>query len=206
MSNKKPIIKKTDKKSPTKPQVKTSTTFKGGAKPKPVVAVVEKPKAEPKKEVAKVIAPVVAPKAEAKKVATKSPAKTKEKKPAKTKVESPIETVPLIDNNPEEQPAAILDIPAVAPVADVAPVVEKSAQHLAYEAEVKHFNSLIENTCKYWESHCSAKSHTEKHNIVSTCEKQGISVKFDAVNADVTKVTFTKGKTSFSFETKTIFW
>ena len=100
----------------------------------------------------------------------------------------------------ESQASQILDTEATKTV------VEKSAEQLAYEAEVEQFNKHIENVCKFWHSHCSHKSHYEKHDITSACGKQGIEVTFSPVDEETTKVTFTKRRTAFSFQSKTIFW
>ena len=220
------------KKITTSKTTTTKSIKKVEDKQKPAPAAIkEQPKAKPvavksnlgKKEDVKVVAPVAIKKVESEKVATKSPdTKNKANKKAKKEVQpaiepeikkeivdsTPIEAIPIEEPKietvnlveSESQASQILDTEATKPV------VEKSAEQLAYEAEVEQFNKHIESVCKFWHSHCSHKSHYEKHDITSACGKQGIEVTFSPVDDETTKVTFTKRRTAFSFQSKTIFW
>ena len=169
--------------------------------------VVAKANVEVGKEAVKNVAPLETPKVEAENIVTKSPARKKRVvRPSKKEVppivksqiqkeEAPIPTVPTID-----EPNAILDIAPQKPV--VAHVQKKSAEQLKYEKEAEQFENHIKQTCEYWESHVSHKSHCEKHDITKNCNIQGIDVKFQNIDEDTTNVTFSKGRTSFSFQTK----
>ena len=187
-----------------------------------------------KKKVAKEVATIEIKKVESVKVATKSPAPKKnanqkankevqpslENNIAKEEVDSSpakeeVDSSPVLDTLIEESIIETADLSVnsneeVAEILDIQPQIEapkeKSEEQLAYEEEIRQFNKHIEDICKFWHSHCSGKSHYEKHDIVSICAKQGIEVKFSPVNDETTKVTFTKRRTAFSFQSKTIFW